>query len=169
MRIRQLIALLSFILQTPTTGFAVIDQRDIIFSTVECEIAGLDERNAHYTPWRKLRDTYHVFVAVGGSDSFDPDTDMMQVLGRLRVVRKRSEGHIENSRDVVRDLKSCDPGEILWIKQVQGIDEAEAIVCAEIITAEWCRIGVNYLCCYEQGKWHVQSREIEWQKCTSPN
>ena len=104
MAVRHLFAMLSFLMLTSVVGVETTNVKEIIVSAVECEINGLDEQNAHYIPWHKLKENFHLFVAVGAVDSCGCQIMMiMQILEKLHAVRKRSEGHIENSRDVVRD------------------------------------------------------------------
>jgi hypothetical protein len=165
---RRHVALLLLVALGSCASFASADENGILFAAVEHEISSLEERNAHYIAWPRVRDGYHVFVAVGETEQRDPEGDVMRELETLSVARRRSEGSVENPRDVVRDIASGRPGEIFWIRRVSLLSDSEALVYAEVITAAWCKTGVDLLCRYEAGRWHVTSRETKWQSCISP-
>ena len=169
MQILKQVVMLTLMLPTLVALAQSPNHADIILSAVQFEVGSLDEQNAHYIPWEKIKDKYHVFVAVGVEDTGEPSSGVMQVIETLPSVRARSRGYIANANDIVRDIESCNPGEVLWVKQVSVIDESQAVVSAEVITAIWCKMGLTYVCCYEQGMWRVAAREVEWHICDSPH
>ena len=144
------------------------DRERILLAVIEYEMTSLDERNSHFIAWPKVRDRYHVFVAVGPTEPHDPDPDTLVSMATIPRIHRRSDAEMENPEKVVREKGSHCPGEILWVKEISIISEAEAEVSADMIAAEWCKTGLTFRCKYESGKWQVTSRTKEWQQCESP-